>query len=684
VTDKTKRFLQKLKDKGHWNDDYDYSKVEYVNAHTKVPVIYKKYDTEHLMIPSTLMKGYKCNMYNVVDANDYLIRQFKEVHGDRYDYSKVNYMGNSTKVTIICEEHGHGEFEQLPNSHKQGKGCSKCAGNNKLTTEEVIEQFREVHGDKYDYSKVEYIGSKTKVTIICPEHGEFEQEPCNHKEGRGCPTCGANKLTTEEVMKRFREVHGDKYDYSKVEYIEAKTKVTIICPKHGHGEFEQKPCNHKWGQGCPKCSVSYVPTTEEVIEQFREVHGDKYDYSKVGYIDSKTKVTIICPKHGHGEFKQLPNSHKSGFGCPKCGGNYVPTTEEVIEQFREVHGDKYDYSKVEYIGSKTKVTIICPEHGEFEQTPSSHKRGSDCFNCGNRVPTTEEVIEQFREVHGDKYDYSNVNYIGADTKVTIICPEHGEFKQPPSGHKRGADCPKCVGNVKLTTEEIIEQFREAHGDKYDYSKVNYIDGNTKVIIICPEHGEFEQLPNSHKQGKGCFKCVGKGLTTKEIIEQFREVHGDKYDYSKVEYIHSTTKVTIICPEHGEFEQRPCNHKQGNRCPSCTESKGEREIRNLLIDKDIDFNQEHTFDDCKNKLPLRFDFYLPEHNVCIEYQGIQHYEPVDFFGGVSGLENRQYLDKIKDEYCIDNNIQLLKIRYDEDVSNVLNEYLNSKCTINLQH
>jgi len=359
-----------------------------------------------------------------------------------------------------------------------------------------------------------------------------------------------------------------------------------------------------------------------LIKQFREVHGATYDYSKVEYVHGKTKVTIICPEHG--EFEQLPPNHKNGHGCPKChlSAKYFAaklTTEEVIKQFREVHGDKYDYSKVNYTGDKTKVTIICPKHGEFEQRPNDHKKGNGCPKCGSHAKlTTEYVIEQFREVHGDKYNYSKVNYTGDKTKVTIICPKHGEFKQLPSSHKQVQGCPKCNGNAKLTTEDVIKQFREVHGDKYDYSKVNYTGSNNKVVIICPKHGEFEQLPNGHKQGRGCPKCVGQGLTTEEVIKQFREVHGDKYDY------------------------------------------------------------------CKNILPLRFDFYLPEHNVCIEYQGRQHYEPVDFFGGVSGLENRQYRDKIKEEYCIDNNIQLLKIRYDEDVSNVLNEYLNSKCTINLQH
>ena len=347
--------------------------------------------------------------------------------------------------------------------------------------------------------------------------------------------------------------------------------------------------------------------------------------------------------------------------------------------------DYYDYSKVDYVINTTKVIVIDKKYDrEHLMTPTRLMIGSKC-NIKNAVDKTVYLIEQFRDVHSDKYDYSKVEYIHSKTKVTIICPKHGEFEQAPHIHKKGSRCPKCVGKYVPTTEELIEQFREIHGDKYDYSKVNYIYNYTKVTIICPEHGEFEQRPDSHKEGMGCPKCHPNAkLTTEDVVKQFREVHGDRYDYSKVNYIDSYTKVTIICPEHGEFKQPPSGHKRGQGCPSCTESKGEREIRILLIDKDIDFNQEHTFDDCKNILPLRFDFYLPEHNVCIEYQGRQHYEPVDFFGGVSGFENRQYRDKIKEGYCIDNNIQLLKIRYDEDVSNFLNEYFNSKCTINLEY
>ena len=175
-----------------------------------------------------------------------------------------------------------------------------------------------------------------------------------------------------------------------------------------------------------------------------EIHNGKYDYSKVNYVNNKTKVCIICTEHGHGEFWQRPNSHLSGQGCPKCGGTTLLTKEEFIKEATEKHGDKYNYDKVDYKDSKTKVCIICPEHGEFWQEANSHLRGVGCPKCsGNYIPTTEEWIVSARKVHGDKYDYSNAHYVNALTKITIRCPKHGNFEQAPHDHAKGCGCPKC-------------------------------------------------------------------------------------------------------------------------------------------------------------------------------------------------------------------------------------------------
>ena len=490
----------------------------------------------------------------------------------------------------------------------------------KLTTEEFVQKAKEVHGDKYDYSKVEYKGNKEKVCIICKVdgHGEFFQTASDHLQGKGCPSCGGVvRLTKEEYIERAKKIHKNKYDYSKVNYKKLSDKVCIICPTCG--EFYQALGYHIRGQGCPKCGIESRSdlrrsTVEDFIKKAKEIHGSKYDYSKVDYKNAKTKVTIICPVHG--EFGQKPSVHLNGKGCSKCSLESRSdirrsTVENFIKKSKTVHGDLYDYSKVDYKNAKTKVTIICPVHGEFEQKPTDHLQGKGCPRCSNRIKlTTKEFINKAKIVHSDKYDYSKVDYRNANTKVCIICPVHGEFEQTSSLHLQGKGCPDCGGSKKLTTEEFIKRSKEIHGSRYDYSKVDYKNNSTKVTIICPVHGEFEQKPTVHLQGSGCSECGGSSkLTTEWFIKRAEEVHRNKYDYSKVDYRNSQSKITIICPVHGEFEQIPKNHLRGQGCYKCgigfpTDSK-----LSLLSDSDIEYLSDHQLIELvgNNILPAEFKF-----------------------------------------------------------------------------
>ena len=323
------------------------------------------------------------------------------------------------------------------------------------------------------------------------------------------------KKTNEEFVQDAIKVHGDKYDYSKVKYINSSTKVIIICKEHG--EFEQCPDKHiNRKSQCIKCVGKYQYTSQEFVKNAQTIHDDKYDYSKVKYINSSTKLIIICKEHG--EFEQLPSSHLAGRGCSKC--KYVKhgelsryNSQQFIKKAQTIHGDKYDYSKVDYTVSKNKVIIICKEHGEFTQLPSGHLDGKGCGKCG-RLICGEKLtmccklfISKAIEVHGDKYDYSKVSYVNSSTKVMIICKEHGEFEQNPGGHLQGNGCSKCSGHYSYTTEEWIEKATEVHGDKYNYSKVNYYGNKNKIMIICKYHGIFQQQPIYHLSGnQGCSKC----------------------------------------------------------------------------------------------------------------------------------------------------------------------------------
>lgn len=327
------------------------------------------------------------------------------------------------------------------------------------------------------------------------------------------------KLTTEEFIKKAKEKHGDKYDYSKVDYKNAKEKVCIICKEDGHGEFYQSPGHHLSGCGCPRC-YGRINTVEEFVEKAKKVHGDRYDYSKVVYKNNSAKVCIICKKEGHGEFYQRANHHLSGIGCPRCGKNFKLTKEDFLEKAKKVHGDKYDYSKVEYKNTTTKVCIICKKEGhvEFYQTPENHTRGQGCPMCAREFIgnvqrlTTKDFIERSKEVHGDKYDYSKVEYKNNSTPVEIYCKVHGYFCQIPAYHLQGYGCPKCGGTVKLTTEKFIERAITIHGNLYDYSKVDYKNSTTPVEILCKVHGYFTQSPSKHLQGHGCPTC-GLGFSS---------------------------------------------------------------------------------------------------------------------------------------------------------------------------
>lgn len=304
------------------------------------------------------------------------------------------------------------------------------------------------------------------------------------------------------------------------------------------------------------------------------------------------------------------------------------TTELFIQKAIQVHGNKYDYSKVEYINAKTKIIIICKEHGEFLQRADAHLNGNTCKKCSinKQKLTTEDFIKKAKIKHGNKYDYSKVNYIGIYKKVIIICKIHGEFEQIAHDHHK-AGCSKCNGGLKSNTKEFIKKAIIIHGDKYDYSKVDYIKNNINIIIICKDHGSFLQTPASHLINHGCQKCKG-GLksNTKEFIEKAIKIYNDIYDYSKVEYINNSSKIIIICKEHGDFFQTPYNHinnKQG--CIKCSKSNFSKpQIQWLkLLSKLNNIYIQHALNNGEFKIPttnFKADGYCKETNTIYEFHG----------------------------------------------------------------
>ena len=248
-------------------------------------------------------------------------------------------------------------------------------------------------------------------------------------------------------------------------------------------------------------------TNEEFVAQLKEKYNDSFDYSLVDYKNNFTKIKLICSKH-----KNIIETHpktllRNNKLCPICEAEN--NFKKYIEKAKKVWDNFYSYNKFQFINKKEKSIITCPIHGDFNQSLSVHLGGHGCPKCCKRnTPySNKEFIEKANKVHNNKYDYSKVNYINEKVPIIIICPIHGEFRQKPYAHLQGKGCFECKGSKRKTNDEFISQANLIHNFKYDYSLCNYENAHKKVLLVCPEHGQFYIKPNFHLCGGRCPKCV---------------------------------------------------------------------------------------------------------------------------------------------------------------------------------
>ena len=410
-----------------------------------------------------------------------------------------------------------------------------------------------------------------------------------------------DKLT--HFKSKAREIHGDRYDYSQVTVLRSMDdEVMIVCPKHG--PFKQKAKGHIYTKnGCRKCKSSErLESSLEVranrfISRAKATHGDRYDYSQVAYESIHKPVTIICREHG--PFNQTPNNHVNGAGCPKCAKERGPWNKEVLEGFiaraTQRHGGRYDYSQVSYVDAHTKITIICPEHGPFNQTPNRHLYGDGCPECGKQL--------------------------AVENRRNNVAKERGHIQL-----KREKK-PRKIKPVRSTTtkkDEFIQKAKKIHGDRYNYSKVEFINRLNKVTIICPEHGLFKQKPAYHIAGNGCPKCKfaklskERSYTQEEFMRNMEKIFGDSLDFSEAVYLNERSAVKVVCPEHGSFHKEPKLLMLGGGCPKCNESNPERIIRGILDKLNLEYTQ---FDRKTLSGKKELDFVIPSANLAIECHGL---------------------------------------------------------------
>lgn len=309
--------------------------------------------------------------------------------------------------------------------------------------------------------------------------------------------------------------------------------------------------------------------------------------------------------------------------------------------------------------------------------------------------TQQKFIERSNHIHGNKFDYSLVQYSKVHDTVAIICPTHGIFHQKAYSHLRGIGCKLCGKASRLLKTQIefesvfAQRANEIHNNLYNYSKSTYINTHSKIEILCSKHGSFFMTPQHHLQGQGCRKCanieasISRTKTAEDFIKSARSMHGPKYSYELVEYQKSWTLIKIVCATHGIFEQTPNTHLSGSGCPTCKSSKGESKIRNFLIQHNIAFEEQKKFDECinpKTGRKLVYDFYLPDRNLLIEYDGIQHFRPSfgrDKVKSHEAVKYCQYKDSIKTDYASSVGVTLLRIPYTcIDVEFLLSQHLCS--------
>jgi len=390
---------------------------------------------------------------------------------------------------------------------------------------------------------------------------------------------------------------------------------------------------------------------DEVINRFINKHGNRYDYSKYDFVNTNYKSIIICKDHG--EFLQTPSKHFYQ-GCKKCSASASKyTIDELKKSLKLIHGDKYQFEIDDnYLDTSSNIWIVC-KHRRHLIKAKAALRGQGCIYCTGKKWHNRDLIERLSVIHNNRYTYPD-DYIDSDY-INVECKLHGIFEIKKNKHLLGYGCRKCSPRKKYDTQFFIEVIKSKFSN-YSFDKCIFSKFNDKVIITCNIHGDFEQYPQYLLDGHGCKKCSLK-YTTEEFIEICRKKHPD-IDHSEVVYNGSQNKIKLRCEVHGYFYQSTSYYLNNSKgCPNCSETKGEKFIRIFLSENSENFIPQYKYD------KFYFDFYLPNRNLFIEFNGKQHYTPIEFFGGDTSYMKQKKRD-IEKYLLFENNtnIKLLVIPY----------------------
>ena len=561
----TEEFIKRSKER--FGDTLDYSETKYTHINNKIILICLRHGKFEDTPFYHFIKKYacvKCAKEASKSNTDDFIKKSKEKFGDFLNYSKVNYITSKIEVILICPKHN--EFKIKPEQHlRKIYACSKCAkeasGNKtRSNIEDFIKRSRNKFGNFLDYSKAKYININSNIILICPKHGEFNVSVKSHFQAKyPCSECSYDikRNNHEDFIKKSKEKFGEYLDYSKVNYVDNKTPITLICPFHK--EFDIIPSSHLNSNkyACIKCGNNSL-SHEQFIIKANEKHHNKYDYSKINYVSCISKIEIICPDHG--SFFQIPSSHLRGNGCMKCRRiAYRTSIDEFIKKAKIIHNDKYNYELCNFTILENKISIICNKHGIFKQRASNHLKGAGCALCGSVIAgikislTKEEFINRCNLIHNKKYDYSMVNYKSVTNSVNIICNKHGVFSQNANNHLQGSGCPSCAhrnskGEIAwLDTLQIPND--SIHRDvliKFGERKV-YVDGfDPETKTVYEFNGDYwhgnPELYNANDINKDTKTTFGELYDNTMKRQKLLEDHG----YKVISIWEADWKKSVLC------------------------------------------------------------------------------------------------------------------------------------------
>ncbi|WP_228307310.1 hypothetical protein [Priestia sp. J2] len=562
------------------------------------------------------------------------------------------------------------------------------------THEEFVEQVHGLVGNEYELLE-KYVDAKTKI--------EIKHNKCNHVYpvspnkfigGRRCPKCTAKKrgdnrrISHTEFLEKFNELAGDQYEICKGErYVGNDVHIKIKHNMCNH-EYPVLPSNFLRGTRCPKCYGNTRMTMYDFKKRIYELVADEYSVCEGE--DYKNAQTILMMRHnkcGY-EYPVTPNKFTQGRRCPECskekrGKSRRVDPDEFMKKLSEITGSEYEVLDG-YTTSKTHIRVkheVC-QH-EYSVLPSNILKGSKCPKCyGNVKKDTEYYKKELYDVVGDEYEVLG-EYVNSNTHIEVkhnICDY--AWKLYPSSIIRGSRCPNCYGNVKKTIEEFTQEIYDLVGNEYEICKdEKYLNANNALMIrhnVCSH--EYPIRRGDFLRGNRCPKCRGLiKKTTDSFKKEVEKLTNEQYELVG-EYKSAREHVEIKHIACGYiWNIKPNNFLNGHRCPNCVNthnSKGIHSIKNYLTYKGVPYTLEKKFNDCFNKDKLPFDIFINESNILIEFDGIQHFKPVGMFGGKETFKYRVKNDQIKNDYCIKNGIQLIRIPYweQENIDIILNNVL----------